>query len=365
MSKIKIFFLFGFLSMVGCTSSNQYEDREVIIFDCQEHATFSSINEIFSDGHFLIPNDGEDKAMMFSEPEQIMYKNGKLYISDWKNGKIIIFNDNGTPELCLCKKGRGPQEYLRISYFDIDKNGNIWILDGQRDRLLRYAQDGSFLSAFDLDYEVNHIKCLDNGNFLLGLAPWDNSRYKNKKILILDKDMKVISACLDSGKYSDPNFEFQSQGFITTENGIFYHTPVDDYVYFLTLDGKYEKSYYVDFGSYVFPKEVRKNIQSHYEKIDNYRALVNTVYIDENRFVGSFLDKGRFMDFIIDRQSDILYLKDGSYASMHLIGVSGNYAIFYIPAGYEGDIPYMPDTVKAEYDLGKDLFLILDINAIK
>ena len=130
------------------------------------------------------------------------------------------------------------------------------------------------------------------------------------------------------------------------------------------LDGKYEKSYYVDFGSYVFPKEVRKNIQSHYEKIDNYRALVNTVYIDENRFIGSFLDKGRFMDFIIDRQSDILYLKDGSYASMHLIGVSGNYAVFYIPAGYEGDIPYMPDTVKAEYDLGKDVFLIVDINTI-
>lgn len=365
MNRVKIFFIFCYLLTVGCASSNQYGDSEVIVFDCHEHAAFSSIPAIFSEGHFLIPDDRGDKAMMYSEPEQIVYRNGKLYISDWINGKIVIYNDNGTPELCLCRKGRGPQEYLRISHFDIDKTGNLWVLDGQRDRLVQYAPDGSFQCAFDLDYEVNGIKCLDNGNFLFGLAPWDNSRYKNKKILLLDKDMKVISSCIDSGRNSDPNFEFQNQGFVSTEDGIFYHTPVDDYIHYLTSDGMLEKSYFVDFGSYMFPNEVRKDIESHHDEIGNYRALVNTVYIDENRFIGSFLDKGRFRDFIIDRQADILYLQDEPYESLHLAGICGEFAVYYIPAGYSGEISYMPEIVKAEYDSGKDVFLILNINAIR
>lgn len=364
MNKITALFIFCFLSIVGCSPSNQCGDSEVIVFDCHEHAAFSSIAEIFSEGHFLIPDDRGDKAMMYSEPEQIVYRNGKLYISDWKNGKIIIYNDNGTPELCLCRKGRGPQEYLQISHFDIDMTGNIWVLDGQRDRLVQYAPDGSFQCAVDLDYEVNCIKCLDNGNFLLGLAPWDDSRYKDKKILLTDKDLNVISSIINAGDFSDPDFEFQSQGFVSAGKGIFYNSPIDDYVYFLSPEGELKKSYYIDFGVRAFPDEVRKDIEPHYEELDKYRAIVNTIYIDDTKVIGSILDKGMTRDFIMDRHADILYLKDKPYESLYLVGIYESSAVFYIPAGYSGEIPYMPQDVKAEYDTGKDVFLILDINTI-
>lgn len=355
--------LISFVLMVaGCSTSNG--EGETIVFNCSENSTFSAIGDVFSGGRFLVPGGGEDGEMMFSMPEQVAYKDGRLYLSDGRFGKIVVYKDDGTPEMCLSRKGRGPQEYLQVSYFDIDRTGSIWVMDGQGNRLIQYSPEGSFLRRYDLEYEINYFKCLDSGNFLFGLAPWDDSGYKDKKVLLVDGNLNVISSFIDATEYTDPNFEFPAQGFVSTGSGIFYHSPVDDYIYRLTPDGELEKSYYLDFGSQAFPEEMRKDIESNYEELENYRTLVNMVYIDDGKVIGSIWDGGMATDFIIDRRSDILYLRDEAYGSLHLVGIYGDSAIFYIPAGYPGDIPYMPESVKAEYDSGKDVFLLLDVNSI-
>lgn len=355
--------LISFVLMVaGCSTYNG--EGETIVFDCPEHSTFSAIGEVFSGGRFLVPESGENKDMMFSMPEQVVYRGGRLYLSDGSSGKIVVYNDDGTPELCLSRRGRGPQEYLQVSYFDVDSGGNIWVMDGQGDRLIQYSPEGAFLRRNDLEYEINYFKCLDNGNFLFSLAPWDDSAYKDKKILLVDKDLDVISSFVDASENSDPNFEFPAQGFVGTGSGILYHSPVDDYIYRLSQEGEPEKTYYMDFGSEAFPEDMRKDIESNYEELENYRTLVNTVYIDGSSVIGSIWDEGMARDFIIDRKSGILYLRDGAYDSLHLVGIHGDSAVFYIPAGYPGEIPYMPASVKSEYDSGKDVFLLLDVNSI-
>lgn len=323
----RLFLLFIVLQLAGCARQGRQDGCEVVVFDCPSHSTFSSLENMFSKADFLVPEIGENNDFMFSFPEQVSYVDGRLYILYGRNSKIAVFGKDGRPETCLSKKGRGPQEYLQISYFDIDGKGNFWILDGQRDMLVQYSPECSFLSAIDLDYQVNYVKCLDNGNFLLGLAPWDESEYGSKKVLLADSELNVISAMIDADDCTDPNYEFQAQGFITTGDGVIYHSPVDDYVYCLTPEGELESSYYMDFEGYSFPDEIRKDIETHYDELEKYRTLVNTVYVDDDKVVGSFLDKGVMQDFIINRRSNVLYLKDEPYGSLHLIGIHGKYAI--------------------------------------
>ena len=362
---LKTFFLYAAAVLSSC-SQNQNGASETIPFAGSTELAFSSVGEIFTDGHFIVPDISGDGSYLFSSPEQVIFHNRKLYISDgWRNGKILVFDFDGNPVTSLDRKGRGDGEYLQISHFDIDKDGNFWILDGRRDRILKYNQDRLLIASFDLECQVDKIKCLDNGNLLLSTASWDNSKYKDKSVLLADPNLNIISSVIDKPENTDPNFMFPAQGFIGTGTGILYHVPVDDHIYGLSFDGELEQSYFIDFKGKSIPEDFRSNIESHYDELERFLTLVNSVYIDKDVALGSVLYEGDVKDFIIDRQKDRLYLSDEPYDSMHLVGISGNYAVFYIPAGYSGEIPYMPDSVKEEYDLGKDLFLILDINAIK
>lgn len=349
--------------LAGCSGHNS-SGTVTIPFKSLDKRTFSDLPEEWSDGRtgFVVTDTGNNESMMYADIDEILYKDSKIYILDWKYKKLVVYKDDGTPCLSLMRQGRGPQEYLQISNFAVDNDGSIWINDGQSDRLLHYGSDGSFISATDLPFEINFLRCLNNGKFLIGLASWDTSEYKGKKVLLTDKDLNVEASCLDFG-ITDPNFSFPSPGFTECGDGLTYNYPIDDCVYRFNSDGSLsDKVYFFDFGNRSVPEEARKDVFSHFSEFKNYTMLEGPLYISDDTVVGVVYDSGIDKAFIIDRDKGIVYLQDEKHSGISLAGISGGYAVFRIPAGIGDGLPEMPDSAKDALDSGADVFMMVRLD---
>lgn len=127
-----------------------------------------------------------------------------MYVLDKRQKKIVVFDDQGVGLLVLHKVGQGPEEYLQITDFDVDNNGQIYIVDGAGDKLIVYDQHGNFVSATKFPFEADIIHCLDNGNFLLGLSAWNkHAQTRGNRFAIVGKDMQIHSSSLAFDDYQD------------------------------------------------------------------------------------------------------------------------------------------------------------------
>jgi hypothetical protein len=79
---------------------------------------------------------------MVGNIESIIIDHRKMYVRDNKN-VITIFDLNGKYLSTLNRMGRGPEEYLSISDFEIASNGNIFIAS-RSEGLIEYSSDLKF-----------------------------------------------------------------------------------------------------------------------------------------------------------------------------------------------------------------------------
>lgn len=187
-----------FCAIIGvvnsCSKTDNNSDSESIPYDNLQVMSYEDISEdLFGNMQYTVLK-ADSAEYMFTSPQKIVYKDNTFYIHDWvnpRNSKLIAFDNKGNPVLSLNKRGRGPGEYLQISDFDIDENGDIWIMDGQDDVLLHYSNDCSLIDSKKLPFEVNSIKCINGGMFFFGLAPWNLSDYDGVRILLSDTALNI------------------------------------------------------------------------------------------------------------------------------------------------------------------------------
>ncbi|MDX9697590.1 MAG: 6-bladed beta-propeller [Bacteroidales bacterium] len=82
---------------------------------------------------------------LISNIVKVLFYEDKIYLQD-KFQKLLMFNANGRFLSSIGKKGRGPGEFLELRDFDIDNDGNIYILDFLK--IHKYSGDGTFLTSF-------------------------------------------------------------------------------------------------------------------------------------------------------------------------------------------------------------------------
>ncbi|MCM1502612.1 MAG: 6-bladed beta-propeller [Bacteroidales bacterium] len=242
--------------------------------------------------------------------------------------------------------------------FDVDKDGTVWIWDGQKDRMLHYAADGSFSGDMKPDFDARLFKCIGSDNFLFELASWDKSRSGGNELLLSDRMLDVRNTFIEYGEYVDPNYEFISMGFADAGSSIFYHQPIDDYVYEI-VDGIPVKRYRFDFGKRTVPDEYKTDVERHLGDLESCTTLVKTICVGEHYAIGCVRDGGKNKDFIMDRTSSCVYLQDSRHEGLHLVSITGGKAIFVCFAG--GSCPFLPDNVLASADSGSDVLIIIDL----
>lgn len=76
--------------------------------------------------------------------DKIVYKKKRFYAMDGAQRQIMVFDMDGNAMSAIRKLGKAKYEYLSITDFDVDDNGDIMVFDSQSAKVLRYSYSGDF-----------------------------------------------------------------------------------------------------------------------------------------------------------------------------------------------------------------------------
>lgn len=299
------------------TNTNENADKIALkISDFTEVQIDSPFEILSGEPKFVLLSPGEDYSYGFSKTLKVEYIKNKIYIQEYSKYKLLVYDDSGNPVLKLDYRGRGPNEYLQITDFDVDTDGNIWIADAQKNKLFKYSDAGIMLESWPYRSEVAKICCLNNNRFLYGIANWDYSEFAGTALAIADSTSNIQSSILSYPERNDPNYGFSSV-FSRTGNSVFYNWPVDDNLYEVSYDGELLNTYYFDFGSLSVPEKWRSNLELFESFLPNYLFLVHSSQVTPEYVVTGMSNSVDWFSVIMDREK-----KEAAYFNENTSGYS-------------------------------------------
>ena len=106
---------------------------------------------------------------------------GNLYVSDWGNSRIQVFDVDGAFLETRVASGIEPGELTTPTGLKIDGDGHLWVVDRGNNRVQKFTIDGEFLTSWGVEgdghgfFRVPTSIAIDgDGNFYV--AEVDNSR---------------------------------------------------------------------------------------------------------------------------------------------------------------------------------------------
>lgn len=142
----------------------------------------------FQYSHFTTLSVPED--IIVGDCKKLQLINETLYLLDEATATIFAFNNSGTYLWQLSKRGSGPDEYIRITDFEVNRQGIIHILDDIQKKMLLYNCEGEFLSSWPTP-DGCCFKLLEDGlvAYNLGNASSKSNEFYNYMVI---KDAREV-----------------------------------------------------------------------------------------------------------------------------------------------------------------------------
>jgi hypothetical protein len=107
---------------------------------------------------------------VLSPLSQVNFINDCYYVKDHKS-KFLRFDKNGNLLNKIGNRGRGPGEYRYASEFIVHPDGNIYISGGKQGKIMVFSQEGKFIRSFDISQKDASSFGLSSNNFLFFYGP--------------------------------------------------------------------------------------------------------------------------------------------------------------------------------------------------
>ena len=145
----------------------------------------------------IVPLETNRESLLGS-PKKMIFKNELVYIHDSTKGNnsILVFDLSGKHISSLNKIGKGPGEYMGISNFSVDEEGNIYVLDSSSgQKILKYTKEGEhindiFLEVLIYDFEIFNEKIY---GYNAGTA-FNGQNKKRNSIFVFKKTGEIIKS---------------------------------------------------------------------------------------------------------------------------------------------------------------------------
>ncbi|WP_160716391.1 6-bladed beta-propeller [Chitinophaga solisilvae] len=272
-----------------------------------QEVNFSSLPDEYVKQKKYVSLEMKDDENYVSLISKVKVMNDKIFILDKRKKILVQYDGNGK---YLGKVGKLKEEYLNIADFDVDDNGNIYIIDGKLDRMLVYDTARHLQYVKKTPFETDILKALSGGELLLGLSSWNEGDYRGQQVIRTDKQLEPLEKVLRYNEYVDDNFWITGYRFLQVDSLLFYNKPVDNNVYVFSTAGKIKKAYQFNFGALNVPDADKKDIEKKVDKYNHYRLLSEFTYVTDKYALGQLWDKRKFRFFYADRNRHIVYLQD-------------------------------------------------------
>ncbi|MEW5899978.1 MAG: 6-bladed beta-propeller [Acidobacteriota bacterium] len=110
---------------------------------------------------------GEDEHLFSQIGEIAVDDEERIYVSDWKESWIKVFDKSGTFLMIIGKKGQGPGEFEQISGIQITPQNELVGLDSRSRRLSFFSPNGQLIQSRSIgEIQALDIKINSRGNFV-------------------------------------------------------------------------------------------------------------------------------------------------------------------------------------------------------
>jgi sugar lactone lactonase YvrE len=126
-------------------------------------------------------------------------ENGNIYVTDQNNQRVVKFSNNGTFITSWGSQGEGNGEFIHPHGIDIDSKGYVYVSDRDLAKIQKFSNNGTFITSWGSQGE-------GNGEFNM---PWDVAVDKNDNIYVPDYGNNRIQIFSDDGTFMR---EFGTEG---------------------------------------------------------------------------------------------------------------------------------------------------------
>lgn len=323
---IKTYSLFFLLATsIACTKrSNNQPDTHLP--DYQPFITFDITNldqhrvtaPVIKNRKFIPLEFHED--VIIGKIRKVLIQDQRIYVFDQLISKaLFVFDIEGKFLFRVSKRGKGPGEYLFLSDFDLDEQGNIYLMNGGGlgFEIMKFDHSGKFIS-----------KRQNNLFFATAFAHPDKenlaafTRYsKNRELRSAELEYQVLYTDTEdiTGQYI-PDLKFVDSElaielplhFYKSSPGNYLYASIFDYdIYQVGTEGLLKK-YAFDFGRRELPENVdaKREIVKSIKGSDKYVWHFKDIYEDDDFLTFELKIDGSRVKFYYSKKHDDFFIKD-------------------------------------------------------
>jgi DNA-binding beta-propeller fold protein YncE len=120
-------------------------------------------------------------------------RDGRLYVSEYRGGRVSILNSNGDWQAYIGEKGLGDGQFVGPQNLTVDEDGYLYVVDYGNRRVSKFGPDGDFVLSFG--------KNIEDSPYFSGFVSPTGIAARNGRIYVADSVSKQIYIF-------DPNGEF-------------------------------------------------------------------------------------------------------------------------------------------------------------
>ncbi len=130
---------------------------------------------------------------LIGQPNQVVYRDDKWFISDRLTNQIFIFNKDGSFYSKINEQGNAPGKYSNIRYFSINPyNSQIEIFDNFQNSIYIYDYSGNFIKKIRLSFFMLSFEYLNKNTIVINKQYQKDETKYNYNLLFTDNKFKII-----------------------------------------------------------------------------------------------------------------------------------------------------------------------------
>ena len=247
-----------------------YPDKTV---DFVEDLTISSEND-------------KGEILLYFPNRCAVNEEGNIYIGDYQDSSIKVFDPQGKYLKTIGRKGNGPGEFQSILVLSFLPDGRYLVLDSEQMRISCFSADDQFISSHNFQNSGNNLHMTTSTLYIRG----ESLTEPGAKKFEFTSRLFVHAYDLSGNKlFSYGEFTARQRGFINDPDGIFsYRLPYSVYSIFAG-DKKNERLYHCLNDKYVI--DVYDKNGKIIRKIDRSYEPVPTTAKDMERYIDGWGDQ--------------------------------------------------------------------------
>lgn len=134
---------------------------------------------------------GEEYNMLFQPRSFIVDKNENIYITDYQDQSIKVFDPKGEYIHTIGRKGEGPGEFSFIGYLTFLPDGRLMVMDLEARRISLFDSDGKYIEGYHWAERPGGLIYATDSTCLLTVYTFErNKSLEDRKLFVKEFDFK-------------------------------------------------------------------------------------------------------------------------------------------------------------------------------